>query len=158
MVSSRRRRREVANHYRQFSVAVRLHGRLAGAWVTDAMRTRRRERQLLAERGYVAAEDIGIDFDWSIGDDGYLSITDDAGDGNVEHAAEFLQELIKLGYVVEPVAIYWADTCSKPRPDEFAGGAAIVTQRRIHWIVLPEIVERKLRAIERRTTRAKKRA
>lgn len=64
---------------------------------------------------------------------------------------------LRLGYVEEPVAIYWADTCSKPRPDEFAGGAAIVTKRRVEWIVLPEIVERKLHAIERRT-RAKKRA
>lgn len=149
----------MADHYRQFSVAVRLHGKLAAAWITDTMRTRRRHWQQLVEQGYEqAADDLGICFDWSIDGDDYLCITDDAGDGNVEHAAEFLRELMKLGYVTEPVAIYWADTCSKPRSDEFAGGAAIVTKKRVHWIVLPEIVERKLRSIERHSGRTKQRA
>lgn len=145
----------MADHYRQFSVAVRLHGKLAAAWVTDTMRTRRRHSQQLMEEGYnEAADDVGTGFDWSIDDDHYLYVTDDAGDGNVEHAAEFLREPMRLGYVTEPVAIYWADTCSSPRPEEFAVGAAIVTKKRVHWIVLPEIVERKLRTIERRTKRA----
>lgn len=65
---------------------------------------------------------------------------------------------MKLGYVTEPIAIYWADTCSKPRPDEFAGGAAIVTKKRVQWIVLPELVEQRLRTIARHRVRAKQRA
>ncbi len=149
----------MADNYRQFSVAVRLHGKLAAAWVTDTMCNRRRQWQHLLDEGYEeAADEVGIAFDWSIDPEDYLCITDDGGSGNVEHAAEFLRELMTLDYVQEPVAIYWADTCSKPRPDEFAGGAAIVTRRRVHWFVLPEIVERKLRAIERRQGSAKKRA
>lgn len=64
----------MANHYRQFSVAVRLHGKLAAAWITDTMRTRRRHWQQLVEKGYEeAADDLGIGFDWSIDDDNYLA-------------------------------------------------------------------------------------
>lgn len=149
----------MANHYQQFSVSVRLHGKVAASWIADTMRERRRERRLLIEKGYTKeADEIAGDFDSSIDDDAYLCIADAGGDGNVQHAAEFLRELIKLGYVTGPVAIYWADTCSRPRPDEFVGGAAVVTKRRIEWIVLPELVERKLRAIEQRSMRGKKRA
>lgn len=147
----------MADNFRLFSVAVRLQGKLAAAWVTDTMRTRRRRWQHLVDKGYQeAADEVGIGFDWSIDPEGYLCVTDDSGSGNVEHAAEFLRELVKLGYVQEPVAIQWADTCSKPRPDEFTGGAAIVTRRRVHWFVLPEIVERKLRTLEWRRRAGKK--
>jgi hypothetical protein len=141
----------VADHYRQFSVAVRLHGKLATAWVTDTLRARRRQWQQLVEADeHGAADEVGIDFDWSIDDEGYLCLTDDDGGGSVEHVVEFLRELMRVRYVHEPVAIQWADTCSKHRPDEFTGGAVVVTRRRVHWFVLPEIVERKLRAIEQR--------
>lgn len=150
----------MADYYRHFCVAVRLHGKLAAAWVTDTMRARRRQWQQLVDEGYQeAADEIGIDFDWSIDDEGYLCVADDCGSGNVEHAAEFVRELMKLAYVLEPMAIQWAETCSRAMPDAFTGGAAIVTKQRVRWIVLPEIVERRLRAIERRSTRrTKKRA
>ncbi len=144
----------MADHYRQFSVAVRLQGKLAAAWVMDTMRARRRQWQQLVDEGFQdAADEIGVDFDWAIDDEGYLCLADDCGSGNIEHAAEFLRELVKLGYVAEPVAIQWADTCSKLRPDSFTGGAVIVAGCGVQWIVVPDIVERKLRVIERRHTR-----
>lgn len=140
----------MANHYRQFSVSVRLHGKLAGAWVTELLRDRQRTWQQLADAGeHDAADDLGIDFEWSI-DGGELSLSDNGESGNVEHVAALVRELMRLGYVQEPVSIYWADTCSKPRPDEFMGGAALVTKRKTYWFVLPEIVEKKAHAIERR--------
>jgi hypothetical protein len=128
----------MADHYRQFSIAVRIHGQLAAAWITETLRSRRRQRHV-----------IGVDFDWAL-KEGYLHLTDHDERGNVEHVALFLRELVALGYVHEPVPIYWADTCSRHWPNAFMGGAAIVTRRRTYWFVLPELVERKLRAIEQR--------
>lgn len=142
----------MADYYRYFSVAVRLHGKLAGAWVTEMLRERRRTWQQLVDAGEDdAADAIGIDFDWRVEDD-HLVITDDGASGNVEHVAALLRELMRLGYVQEPVAIHWADTCSRPRADAFTGGAALVTRRRTHWFILPELVEKKAQSLERRRT------
>ena len=96
---------------------------------------------------------MGIDFDWSIDKDS-LCIADDCGNGKVEDAAEFVRELMRLGYVLEPVAIQWADTCSKARPDAFTGGAAIATRRGVQWIHVPEIIEWRIRTIDRRAARS----
>lgn len=140
----------MADYYRYFSVAVRLHGKLACAWVIEMLRERRRTwQQLVDAREDDAAEAVGVDFDWQIEDD-HLVITDDGASGNVEHVAALLRELMRLGYVQEPVAIHWADTCSRPRPGAFTGGAALVTRRRTHWFSLPELVEKKALSLERR--------
>ena len=96
-----------------------------------------------------AADEVGVDFDWQLEDD-QLVMTDDGASGSVEHVAALLRELMRLGDAQEPVAIHWADTCSRPRPDAFTGGAALVTRRRTHWFILPELVEKKARSLERR--------
>jgi hypothetical protein len=56
--------------------------------------------------------------------------------GNVDLATEWIFTLIRLeilkpkgGYVV----FSWAETCSKPRPDEFAGGTAIICRHGIKF-------------------------
>ena len=109
----------MADYYRYFSVAVRLQGRLAGAWITDTLRSRRKTWQQLSDAGEDdAADAVGIDFDWQVQDDHFV-VTDDGATGNIEHVAALLCELMRLGYVQEPVAIHWADTCSSSRPDAF---------------------------------------
>ena len=140
----------MADYYRHFSVAVRLQGKLAAAWVSDTLRDRRKKRLELTDAGDDdAADEIPIDFEWMI-EDGCLYLSDDGASGNVEHVAEFLRELMNLGYVQDPVAVQWADSCSRPRPDSFSGGAVIVTKTKTHWLVLPEIVEKKMDALEKR--------
>lgn len=56
--------------------------------------------------------------------------------GNVDLATEWLYALLKL-YILIPVPSFimftWAETCSKPRPDEFLGGAAVITHLGIHF-------------------------
>ena len=140
----------MADYYRTFAVGVRLQGKLAAAWVTETLRSRQKNRQQLVDAGDdEAADAIGIEFHWFI-EDGYLHLTDKGESGDVEHVANFLRQLVRLGYVQEPVAIHWADTCSRPRPDSFTGGAALVTNRRIYWFVLFDLVAKKRQAIERR--------
>lgn len=143
----------MANYYRYFAIAVRLHGKLADAWTRDTLNGRRKAWQQLVDAGEDdVADEIGIDFDWAI-EDGCLHLTDNGDSGNVAHVAKVLRELIALGYVQEPVAIHWADTCSSPRPDSFSGGAALVTRRRTYWFDLNEIIEKKIGALERRRPR-----
>ncbi len=140
----------MADYHRTFAVAVRLQGKLAAAWITETLRSRQKSRQQLLDAGDdEAADAIGIEFHWFI-EDGYLHLTDKGETGDVEQVADFLRQLVRLGYVRDPVAIHWADTCSRPRPDAFTGGAALVTKKRTYWFVLPELVEKKAKAIERR--------
>lgn len=139
-----------ADYYRHFSVAVRLHGKLAPAWVSDTLRSRRKKRLELTDAGDDdAADEIAIDFEWIV-EDGCLYLSDDGASGNVEHVAALLRELIRLGYVEEPVAVQFADSCSRPRPDSFSGGALIVTKRKTYAILVPDLVEKKIDALERR--------
>lgn len=57
---------------------------------------------------------------------------------NLELVAFVLQKLliaeaIEGNYKSSGIVVTWANTCSKPRPDEFSGGACYVTKTAIHW-------------------------
>jgi hypothetical protein len=144
----------VADYFTHFAFAVRLQGKLAAAWVTDELRRRERERHEHLDAGDDdAAEAVGCEFEWNV-DDGCLYISDDGASGNVQHVARFVQELIKLGYVLGPVAVQWADTCSKSRADAFTGGGVVITKTRMRWFVVPLLIEKQIDAIRRRQQRA----
>ena len=144
----------MADYYTHFSVAVRLRGKRAAAWASDELfRRRRRRQELIDASDDDAADAIGIDFDSNV-ENGCLYITDNGATGNVEHVAEFLQALMKGGYVKDPVVVQWADSCSRPRPDAFTGGAVVVTSGKLYWFIVPDLVEKKLAALERGRTRA----
>ena len=56
--------------------------------------------------------------------------------GDVESAALYLQVLLRCELVVEPdqpIILTWANTCNKPRPDEFSGGICVITKSKIYW-------------------------
>lgn len=140
----------MADYYTHFSIAIPLRGVDTPSKVADILRKRRDERELLFDAGQDdAAYDIEVDFE-SVIEDGSLYLTDNGMSGNVEHVARFLQELVRLGYVQEPVAFQWADTCSRPRADAFTGGGVVVTKRKLHWFVVPDLIADKLEAIARR--------
>lgn len=143
----------MADYYTHFSVAVRLHGKLAPGWAADALRTLKRQQQAQIDSGDdEAADDVPIDFEFII-ENGCAYFSDDGATGNVEHVARFLQQAMALGYVQEPVAIQWAETCSRPRPDSFTGGGVVVTRRKLHWFVVPNLLEHKIEQLERRRRR-----
>jgi hypothetical protein len=73
-------------------------------------------------------------FETTIYESEYYVYAEECGD--IDLATEWLYALIRLeilkpktGYVV----FTWAETCSKPRPDEFAGGAAIICHHGIKF-------------------------
>lgn len=55
--------------------------------------------------------------------------------GSPEQAALFIQTLMVNNLVLFEnfILLTWAETCSKPRPDEFGGGACMITPKEIHW-------------------------
>jgi hypothetical protein len=122
----------MADYYTHFSVGVQLIGKAAEEWITEALRSRRQKRDELSDAGDDdAADEVPIDFEYTV-EDAKLYLSDNGMSGNVEHVAHFLQELVTLGYVQEPVAVQWADTCSRSRVDAFTGGGVVVTKRKLY--------------------------
>lgn len=56
---------------------------------------------------------------------------DDMGD--IEAVADMLQEFLSIHRPLGIIILEWAMWCSKARPGEFGGGAALVTSTDIHW-------------------------
>ena len=54
--------------------------------------------------------------------------------GNTNHVAEFVQMYLAHFHPDKCWYMSWADTCSKPRLDEFSGGAVFVTATKIKWM------------------------
>lgn len=137
----------MANNYLQFSVAVDVNPdkieelKQLDQWLTDWKNQDieyvddiqlpsfiKDEEAVLLEfcKQQLVYESVG--FATNIYKSEYYVYADEGGE--VDLATEWLYVLIRLdllrpktGYVV----FTWAETCSKPRPDEFAGGAAIIS-------------------------------
>lgn len=140
----------MADYYTHFSIGVRLTGEDAQARVTEALQNLRHKRDELRDAGDDdAADQVPIEFEYVV-EEGKLYLSDDGATGNVEHVAQFLQQLVTLGYVEEPVAFQWADSCSKPRVDAFTGGGVVVTKRKLYWFVVPDLIEKQIEALGRR--------
>lgn len=61
-------------------------------------------------------------------------IYDDSGDGSVESAVIAVEWLLGKPGAPKSVGFEWANTCSKPRPDGFGGGAVLVTLDSTRWM------------------------
>jgi hypothetical protein len=68
---------------------------------------------------------VGFDADWIEGD-AALWIRDDGENIDVDHVAILVQALLDELQIDAPFIFSWAYTCSKPRIDEFGGGACVV--------------------------------
>jgi hypothetical protein len=51
--------------------------------------------------------------------------------GDVEMMTELMQRFLQKFRPKKYVVLTWAETCSKPRPDEFGGGAMLVTSKEV---------------------------
>lgn len=144
----RREGTPMANHYTTLSVAL--------DWPPEAVATLIEADRLLSD----LASDETIDddaadpelvavvreaYETSQGGTGCVIVPH--GPGAVAHSDESadvsaLAELISFAMrrhgIAEPVVIEWAETCSKPRPGEFGGGAAVVTASETRWMTTGE--------------------
>lgn len=118
----------MANNYAQFSCLLPLtpeqtnyaKNLLTQMEDDDTERNHRRTTQ----RRYVY-------FQHNAESDGYWFHSDESGDP--EQLALFIHHLIEK-FDLPPFGFDWAFTCSKPRIDEFGGGAVWITKEGFEWL------------------------
>jgi hypothetical protein len=128
----------MANNYTQFSFAFNVKGLKAKAWIDQMI-----NKLVNASNNETADEEILELFpDWEDYQDvGFRTEMVPAPgkktqfelcvfaeeSGNVDHAANFVKAILFRFDPKGKVGFQWADTCDKPRPNEFGGGAIVVT-------------------------------
>lgn len=122
----------MANNYTYFSFAVTLNNPAESEWIETLLEGASHDepsgevREVFPE--WDDYECLG--FDWEIhGADGKqtLYIHDDGGEGNPDFVVRLLQAYLAWFNPTGIISFEFAYTCSKPRPDEFGGGAVVVT-------------------------------
>jgi Fe-S oxidoreductase len=108
----------MANNYCQYSAALQIP------------KGREEEAEKIAAR--VAEELEKEDYcgtDWAVEDKGteqpYVWFSAEES-GNPDHAESIAKAIVDEMKLDEPFVLSWANTCSKPRIDEFGGGAFVV--------------------------------
>lgn len=79
--------------------------------------------------------------------DGYWFYTE--GSGNPEQLALFIQHLIEY-FNLPPFGFDWSYSCSKPRIDEFGGGAIWIAREGFEWLSTDSWLYEKLHSRETR--------
>jgi hypothetical protein len=139
----------MANNYTQFSFAFKVKGLKAKAWIEKTI-----DKLVKASNDEEADEEILEMFpDWEdyldVGFRTEMEPVASARDGkpnlfeliifseesgNVDHAANFVQAILSRFDPKGKVGFQWADTCDKMRPDQFGGGACVVTAEKQKWL------------------------
>lgn len=93
----------------------------------------------------------GMGFDWSFGEqDTEIWVRGDESI-DIESAVRCIQLLARVVPAMQeagPWYATWANTCSKPRVDEFSGGAVVFNARTAHWMDTHNWKERKLNQLK----------
>ena len=112
----------MANNYCQYSAALVLPKGREEEAVQIALRV----------AGELEKEDF-CETDWAVEDKGtkepYIWFSAEES-GNVGHAEQIAKAVIEEMKLDKPFVLSWANTCSKPRLDEFGGGAFVVQRGR----------------------------
>jgi hypothetical protein len=139
----------MANYYTHFSTMMRL----PAEGVEEALRVHRLCREASDEMSddldpipeclhcYIQDGDWSFDADSINGDAESLWLSDNAGGANIPAVAEFIRWLLEQYDDRGIVPLSFAHTCSKPRPDEFGGGACVITATEIRWCSVHQWVD-----------------
>jgi len=88
------------------------------------------------EKGYEGYCDVNVE----VRDDGVWFSHDESI--NPEHVAIIAREIIEELEIDEPFYCSWAYTCSKPRIDEFGGGAFVIQRGQdTYWVDAMSMVQ-----------------
>jgi hypothetical protein len=144
----------MADYYCQFSIEVLLRKGKQPA-VRELMDEGMRVRgELDVLQRYDDLEAHGFDFDFTWDDATKLTIYSEEH-GSVDHAVQFIADLVQRKLAVEPVAVYWANTCSQPRWGEFDGGGALITRKKTYWFIPRQLVDNKWKRIQEERRRGR---
>lgn len=132
----------MANNYQQFSFSVQLGTEAAKyaeelfkAWdavVCDDESIHPDLRNACSDMG-AELEGESISVNASVEEDGALCVWCDEW-GNIEAVVKVLQHVLQKFDLPSKVGFCWADWCSKPRLDEFGGGAVAISKDGVEWL------------------------
>lgn len=114
----------MANNYLTFSFALGPFTSEELAWVKATI-----DDHSVREDDQQIDEDF---FDYEFDDSSVVIYSEEYGD--IEAVTEFVKALQEKFPRHSPVGFSWAETCSKPRPGEFGGGAVVVDAGNVEWV------------------------
>jgi hypothetical protein len=141
----------MANNYTEFSVAVAFTSKRGVTHAKAKLAAMYAQQEVYRKDPDADDNDAGCTFyaEW----EGKTLILWHDEFGRTDHAAEFIQLMMKEGYVLEPVIVQWSETSDRASPDSFGGGAVLVTKDKLYWFVPHDLAIRKWRDIEKRRER-----
>lgn len=77
-------------------------------------------------------EPVYVEFAYEWLDDGIVFYSEETG--SPEQVAHLVQKFLQRFHPDKSWGLTWANVCSKPRPDEFGGGAVLVTAQGQRWM------------------------
>jgi len=126
----------MANNYCQYSIAVSIHNRAERAWLLshtsiDPEELEEKELEKFCALFELTKSDV-LDWGWPPGtvdidehaDEAYFYEEEGA---NLDIVASFISTFLREHNRKDVVLLQWADSCSKPRTDEFGGGAIAIS-------------------------------
>lgn len=147
----------MSNNYTQFSFAFKVKGLKAKAWIdrlVDKLVKASNEEKVDEEILEIFPDwedylDVGFrtEMEPSAGEKNQFDLIvfcDESG--NVDHAANFVQAILQRFDPKGKVGFQWADTCDKMRPDQFGGGACVVTATSTKFMSTFQWLEKELAA------------
>jgi len=118
----------MANNYTQFSVIVPFPENMA---LYDMWASKRVKDETETEDDAEYDNDEGR-VDWRRDSAGLWVVSEEGG--SVEAAAYLIQAYLCATKQSIVVFMSWANTCSKPRVNEFDGGGVVITQTEMFWV------------------------
>jgi hypothetical protein len=113
----------MADHYLQFSTYLCFANEVQKDWLT-------RRIEHLKEVNVEEYGGLGFEYEF---EEGRLWIY--ANINGVPEAVELLvAPFMRIFHIDGTFTLTWANTCSKPRTDEFSGGAFAITAKKIAWV------------------------
>ena len=138
----------MANNYCKFAGVIKVEGRIA-----DARRSIEKTLRDIVENdamweydedaGPLSQSIGGISFSYDEDeDDGFLYYYSEEN-GDLTVTEHIIRNLVDDLQIDEPISLQWAFTCSKPRPDEFGGGAFVVRRgKKTEWLDTSDWVQK----------------
>jgi hypothetical protein len=142
----------MADNYLEFSTDLELRSADERRWLEAQLedvehRDNTVPRFLLDHPEPEAGSIAGFEVAWK--DDSVVFYSEESA--NVDHLVHLVQKFLRKFRPQEAWSVTWAETCSKPRIDEFGGGAAFVTAGDVRWMGAHQFVEDQLAVFQAHT-------
>jgi hypothetical protein len=138
----------MADYWTVFSFAVPLETDDEIAWAHLAvalLKARSEDNVEPSDLEAILPDDDWIGYEAEIDDDGLWIHSEECG--QPEHVVPLVQEFLLRFRPQDHVGFSWADTCSKPRIDEFGGGACLITAEAVRWMASSTWLDDQIAAI-----------